>query len=53
MSPLTTLANVPFDINVLSSVFPETKHITEKARKLVSDGKITVSYTQLTLPTNQ
>ena len=40
MSPLTTLANVPFDINVLSSVFPETKHITEKARKLVSDGKI-------------
>ena len=40
MSPLTTLANVPFDINVLSSVFPETKHITENAIKLVSDVKI-------------
>lgn len=40
MSPLTNIGNVPFDLNVLSSVYPETKHIVEKARRLESDGKI-------------
>lgn len=40
MSPLINIGNVPFDLNVLASVFPETKHIIEKARRLDSDGKI-------------
>lgn len=40
MSPLINIGNVPFDLNVLASVFPETKHIIEKARRLESDGKI-------------
>ena len=40
MSPLTNIGIVPFDLNVLSSVYPETKHIVEKARRLESDGKI-------------
>lgn len=40
MSPLTDIGIVPFDLNVLSSVYPETKHIVEKARRLESDGKI-------------
>lgn len=40
MSLLTNIGIVPFDLNVLSSVYPETKHIVEKARRLESDGKI-------------
>ena len=40
MSLLTYIGIVPFDLNVLSSVYPETKHIVEKARRLESDGKI-------------
>ena len=40
MSLLTNIGIVPFDLNVLSSVYPETKHIVEKARRLQSDGKI-------------
>ena len=40
MSPLINIGNVPFDLNVLASTFPETKHITEKARRLEADGKI-------------
>ena len=40
MSPLTNMGNVPFDLNVLASVFPETKHIIEKARRLEANGKI-------------
>lgn len=40
MSPLISIGNVPFDLNVLASVFPETKHIIEKARRLEADGKI-------------
>lgn len=40
MSPLINIGNVPFDLNVLASLFPETKHIIEKARRLEADGKI-------------
>lgn len=40
MSPLVNIGNIPFDLNVLASVFPETKHIIEKARRLEVDGKI-------------
>jgi len=40
MSPLQTIGNIPFDINVLSSVFPEMGHIVEKAARLEDDGKI-------------
>ena len=40
MSPLTHLGNVPFDLNVLSSLFPDTKHISEKAARLESAGQI-------------
>lgn len=40
MGPLANIGNVPFDINVLSSLFPSCSHITEKARALVDSGKI-------------
>lgn len=40
MTPLINLGNVPFDLNILASAFPETKHIVEKARRLEADGKI-------------
>mgnify|MGYP003412138730 FL=1 len=40
MSPLVNIGNIPFDINVLSSLFPGCRHITEKARALVDSGKI-------------
>lgn len=40
MSPFTDIDNIPFDINVLSSVFPNHKHINEKAIALVDAGKI-------------
>lgn len=40
MGPFDNVGNVPFDINVLSSLFPGCSHITEKARALVDSGKI-------------
>lgn len=40
VSPFINIGNVPFDLNVLASVFPETKHIIEKARRLEADGTI-------------
>lgn len=40
MRPFANIGNIPFDINVLSSLFPECRHITEKAVALVESGKI-------------
>lgn len=40
MSPLINIGNIPFDLNVLTSVYPETKHIIEKASRLEADRKI-------------
>lgn len=40
MSPFDLTGNVPFDLSVLSSIFPNNKHIGDKARKLENDGKI-------------
>ena len=40
MGPFDNVGNVPFNINVLSSLFPGCSHITEKARALVDSGKI-------------
>lgn len=40
MSHFANIKNVPFDINVLSSLFPVCTHITEKARALVDSGRI-------------
>ena len=40
MSSLKTIGNVPFDTNVLSSIFPQCRHINEKAIALVESGKI-------------
>lgn len=40
MTPFKSIGNVPFDVNVLSSVFPNNKHINEKARALEKAGVI-------------
>lgn len=40
MGVFADIKNIPFDINVLSSLFPECRHITEKARVLVESGRI-------------
>lgn len=40
MSPFTTIGNVPFDLSVLASLFPEVRHINEKAMRLESEGRI-------------
>ena len=40
MSPFNNIGNVPFDINVLASLFPDIKYITEKAISLVDTGRI-------------
>lgn len=40
MTPFANIGNVPFDVNVLSSVFPNNKHINEKARALEKAGII-------------
>lgn len=40
MTPFSTIGNVPFEVNVLSSIFPECKHITDKARTLEASGRI-------------
>jgi len=40
MRPFANIGNVPFDIQVLSSIFPDCRHITEKAIALVESGRI-------------
>lgn len=40
MSPFQSIGNIPFDLGILSSLFPDTKHIREKARRLETDGTI-------------
>ena len=39
-SPFEIVGNVPFDLSVLQSIFPDCKHITDKARSLESEGRI-------------
>ena len=36
MSPFSNIGNIPFDLNVLATFFPNCKHINEKARALES-----------------
>lgn len=38
--PLYQLGDTPFDLSVLSGLFPNTKHITDKARRLEQEGRI-------------
>lgn len=40
MTPFVNIGNVPFDVNVLNSIFPGNKHINEKARALEKVGTI-------------
>ena len=40
MTPFENIGNVPFDVNVLSGIFPNNKHINEKARALEKSGQI-------------
>lgn len=40
MSPFTNIGNIPFDLNVLASLFPATKFTVEKARRLEAAGTI-------------
>ena len=40
MSAFNNIGNIPFDLNVLASIFPYTKFIGEKARRLESSGVI-------------
>lgn len=40
MTPFAKIGNIPFDINILSSLFPECRYITEKAISLVESGRI-------------
>ena len=40
MTPFENIGNIPFDVNVLSAVFPNNKHINEKARALEKNGLI-------------
>ena len=40
MEQLQKIGAVPFDINVLQSVYPGCKQITDKARRLEADGRI-------------
>lgn len=40
MDPLQKIGSVPFDLNVLQSLFPDCKHITDKALRLEADGRI-------------
>ena len=39
-SPFDIVGNVPFDLSVLQSIYPDCKHITDKARSLEAEGKI-------------
>ena len=40
MSPFDFIGNVPFDLSVLSSIFPKNKQISDKARMLENAGRI-------------
>lgn len=40
MTPFANIGNVPFDVNMLSSIFPNNKYINEKARALEKVGTI-------------
>lgn len=40
MSPFDFIGNVPFDLSVLSSIFPKNKQISDKARMLEKTGRI-------------
>ena len=40
MSPFNNIGNIPFDLNVLASIFPKTRFIVEKARRLEAAGVI-------------
>ena len=39
-NPFVNIGNVPFDLSVLQTMFPDNKHITDKARSLESAGRI-------------
>lgn len=39
-SPINQLNNTPFTLSVLAAMYPETKHISDKARRLEQDGRI-------------
>ena len=40
MSLIRSIGNVPFDLNVLSSIYPDMKHVGEKARRLEAERMI-------------
>jgi len=40
MTPFVNIGNVPFDMGILTSLFPDNKCITEKARSLEEAGRI-------------
>lgn len=40
MSPFVNIGNVPFDMNILASVFPNCGYIAEKAQALETAGRI-------------
>lgn len=40
MTPFSSIGNVPFDLNVLATIFPNCKHVNEKARALETAGRI-------------
>lgn len=40
MLSLRSIGNVPFDLNVLATIYPDMKHIGEKARRLEADNEI-------------
>lgn len=40
MNPLQKIGNVPFDLSVLQSLYPECGHITDKAIRLEAEGAI-------------
>lgn len=39
-SPFQIVGNIPFDLSVLQSIFPNCKQITDKARSLEEEGRI-------------
>lgn len=39
-TPFEIVGNVPFDLSVLQSIFPNCKHISDKARDLEAEGRI-------------
>lgn len=40
MNPFGNIRNIPFDLNVLASLYPHNQHIAEKARALEKSRKI-------------